>query len=476
MNLLAIFALLVHSYIYNPNDWLQLSALENVRNITADPFYVYLIYQDGIGLINKSSQKLERTVTQADRLPGGILLGAYDPETGVIWLLTKNLLVGYNPTTRGTFSFPHSMANATSLGIGPKFVYLATDQAAVRFSKQSYRFEPAPTMDPQTIWYGARSPYQPRRYIFLTPYYYTDQNFRHYSMVGLFEDNNTLWVATNGYGVFAYDLFTKIPRHYRFGPAAAQVLKIYSDPSGLWFTNPDYISFYNPKADTWSYFDLAVKPLSSLRITFVKPPVYDLIRRENLSSVVWQNGAYWLGTNDGLYSFEPKTEALQPELNTPVGIRKILAAGDSVFLATDRGLLLFSEKTKTYAEIKDPPGKLGFGVFDIAETHGKRFFTCSGGLVSLDTLGNWEFRQIPGMDLLSHPGPIAGAGTVLFVAVGPGLIIYDETRNDYQRLDPNPDFSFGTINALLADKDFLWLGTNTGIARFSYHSLFPGRP
>ncbi len=475
MNLLFIFSLLVNSYMYNPNDWLELPALSDARNVTVDPFYIYVIYGHDIAVVNKFDKKLARTATEADGLPVGIKLGAYDPETGVIWLLTPSLLVSYNPNTRGVYSFQHSLTNLTSLGVGPQYVYLATSQAALRFSKLLHQFEPVSTIDPQTIWYGARSPYKPRNYIFLTPYYYLDPNFRRYDIIALVEDQNTLWVTTNGYGIFAYDLFTKVPRHYRFGPAAAQVFKIFTDPTGLWLTNPDYISFYNPKADTWSYYDLAVQPLSSLQATLVKPPVYDLIRRGDLLSVVWKDSAYWLGTTDGLYFFEPKSEILIHELSANLSIDKLLVQGDSAFLASDRGLYLFHLKNLTLTEIKDPDGKVGFGVSDIAQTRDKLFFACSGGIVSLDTLGNWEFRQIPGMDLTNYPGAIAAFDNLLFVATGGGLIIFDEDKKSYQRVELSTGLLLDTINALAVDNDYLWIGTKNGISRFAYKVLFPAR-
>lgn len=457
-------------YIYNPQDWFNIPAMDYVKSISASPFAVYITTPGGIFVFDKLGRRFEKSITQMDGLPEDIELAGYDLETTSLWVISSEELANYNPLTRHLYKTPIPLKDATSLGIGEKFIYLTNGGKGVRIDKLSYKVEEVRSI-PSVIWYGKLSPYNPKDFLFLTPYYYLDDYLHRYEITSLYKDESTLWVGTDGYGVFAYDLTTKISQHYYFGPGEKEILRIFPAKDGLWFLHPSGLSYYNPASDTWAYFNTSKYRIFKPREILISPGVLRLLRNEGISTAVQDKSGFFIGTRYGVYLFDLSSNTLIKELETEGEVERILIERDTIFVATTYGLLIKDRREEKWIEMKDPTNKFGKGVFDIAEIMGNKFFGCLGGVVVWDTLNQWKFRMLPGGDLSKSVRSLASFKNYLFCGMDKGLWVFNEQTHNYERFTPEQGLLSNRINGIYAGPKSLWLATDKGISRLFYTAL-----
>ena len=459
--------LFIFLYIYNPQDWFNIPQMGYVKSISASPFSVYITTSDGIFVFDKSKRKFDRTITQVDGLPIDIELGGYDMETSSLWVVSDKELVNYNPLTRHLYRTPLPLKGVTSLGIGKGFVYLTNGQEIVRIDKLNYTVESAGSVS-GVEWYGKLSPYNPKDFLFLMPYYYLDDYLNRYEITSLYKDQSTLWVGTDGYGVFAYDLTTKISQHYFFGPGEREVLRIFPAKDGLWFLHPSGLSYYNPVKDSWAYFNTSRYRIFKPKNILISPQVLRLLRREGVYTAAQDKSGLFIGTGYGVYLFDSNSNTLIKELETKGEVEKIFIERDTIFVATTYGLLIKDRKDDRWVEVRDSTNKFGKGVYDITEIKGNRFFGCLGGVVVWDTLNKWKWMTLPGGDLSKPVYSLESFKDYLFCGLEKGLWVFNERTSHYQRFTSKEGLLSDKVNDMYAGPKSLWIATDRGISRVLY--------
>lgn len=467
---MGIFLILLAAYLYDPRDWLHLPPMARVVSITADPFYVYIICPDGVFAWDKGKERLSHTITRLDGIPEGLKLGGYDPETGRLWVLSQDRLTGYHPFTRSSYGTQNPLPEATSIGIGPSWLYLASRDKILKGDKQELRFIRVETVPAEVVWYGERSPYKAQDYLFLTPYHYTDEGFRRYEITCLYEEPRLLWVGTDGYGIFGYDLLTRGSRHLRFGPAQAQTELIYADDQGLWFLHPYHLSCYSPHLNTWSYYDRA-RPLYPQGKGLLSFNLWDLVRRGMLLSLTQDGPRGWVGSTDGLWLWDVNSGGLIRWAFQDTAVHKTLLVGDTLFVATEYGLWRTPPGGRPES-VKDPYNKLSFGVRNMARAGKNLYLATQSGVVVQDSAGSFKLLTLAGVDLIRPLRALAGYGRYLFLVPWCGrLILYDVEEDHYERLDLKYCLLSDEVTGLWADATYLWIATPKGLSRLNYHAI-----
>ena len=484
------------TYFYNPSDWLYYPPITEVRSISASPFSLYITTANGIFVMDKYYGNLTRTITTPDRISIPIKLAGYDPELGILWILSGNgnSLKGFYPRTQIHFNI--NLPNrVSSIGIADQYIYFdAPNNKIIRMNKTLLNFSPADSFPVNITWYGDRNTSQIRSYLFLTPYQYIDYEFNRYAITCFYKDFNRLWIGTNGYGVFSYNLSsTRMLDHYRFGLNKLSP-HIFGIDEDLWFENTDYprnLVRYNPTTDEWSYFNIKAGINPPYKSNFYSFKIFDLIRTEEITGIIQDSITYWLSTDQAFYLYNPKTPGLE-QVFLPGGhrlnnINTLYLNGSELLIGTDNSLLAYDKKTKKFSQVKDPDGTFNFGVFDIVRGTDKLYFACYGGVISFqinvprDSVNRsaWQRVVISGMSADTRINVLAYAPNTLFIGYANGIIVYNEPNGRYEFLYTQNGLLDNYIYDLYINNDsqnsqsqYLWISSASGLSRFQYDKIY----
>jgi ligand-binding sensor domain-containing protein len=191
--------------------------------------------------------------------------------------------------------------------------------------------------------------------------------------------------------------------------------------------------------------------------------VYSLMSRQGRITAGTRRGV--VRVNDSL-----RVERLVPRFVDPV--LAVFAAGDSVWLGTQRGLLLA------------PPGGE-----DAVRPAALASLSLQAPVVALGALGDtivaltrdqmqWRDPQTGAWTLGPNLSAILG-GLVAFAADGPGFWVAGDQGVAFARLTSPPIRPLragdlpGVANDLAVDAEFLWVATNAGLVRFRLDAVRP---
>ncbi|MCX8014875.1 MAG: hypothetical protein N2748_02540, partial [candidate division WOR-3 bacterium] len=336
---------------------------------------------DGIYVINKFKNRLERTLTSVDGLSIPIKLAGYDPETGALWILTvsqlgpfRNQLIQFFPNTniKHYIEIPF---RTNSIAIADRYVYFDSANVKIfRLDKKTLSYAVSKKIPKGIYWYGEKSLNNLRDYTFLAPYFYYDDYLNRYEITCLYQDPPKLYVGTKGFGVLIYDLnSTRLVNHYQFGLKNISK-KIWVTKEGIWFLTTGYppvLILYQPTLDKWQYYDSRIGYLASYQSELIGFHLLDLIRREELNNIVEDDNGFWLSTDQSLYFYQKSASDIErivlPDGRRLTDINTLYVNKNELLIGTDNGLLSYDKKTKKFFQLKDPGQDLDWGVFDIVQ-------------------------------------------------------------------------------------------------------------
>jgi len=492
----ACLLLNLFGYFYNPSDWLNFPPMSEIRSISTSPFDAYITVSNGIFVMDKYYGNLTRSITTSDGIAVPIKLAGYDPELGILWILSEDgsQLTGFYPRTQMCFNI-NLPFRANSIGIADQDLYFDISKPkTMRMDKRLLNFSQADSLPLTITWYGTRSNSQIRSYTFLTPYQYIDYEFNRYSITCVYTDFNRLWVGTNGYGVFVYNLSsTRMLNHYQFGLKTISS-KIIPTQEGLWFVNDDYprsFTRYDPTTDEWTYFNTKAGIPSPVKSSLYSLKLFDLIRTEEITNLVQDSNTYWISTNQSLYFYNPKSLTLEP-IFLPGGhrlnnIKTLFLNGSELLIGTDNNLLGYNKRTKKFSQVDDPDGSFNFGVSDIVRGNDKLYFACFGKVVSFpigiqhDSINqaSWQRVVITELGLDTRINALAYAPNTLFIGYAGGIIIYYEQSEKYEYFTTQNGLPDNYVYDLYIDQNqqsqqnqYLWIITPQGLSRFLYQKIY----
>lgn len=470
--LFAIFDF-ANSYVYKYEDWLNLPSVKTIHSITTDFSNVYIGTPDAIYIFDKSENQVIRTLTSSDGITGFIRICAYDRESGFLWVVADDRLIGFNPRTNFMITlYPDFFIR--SLGVNSSYLYFLTDGKPQRMQKFNRTFKTVNKLDTNLIWYGEKQSYNMTDYSFLVPYFYIDENIVRRNITIVFEDRKTLWVGADEYGILTYDLATKqqIAR-FQLGPNIGTIDNIFKVNQDLWFVGTTGFYEYLSQSNAWHYYLTPFGVIFSSSAILLQPKILDLRRIQGISSMVQEKNNFWIGSGDRIYLYDLKSNVLTPVFTFPVPIQKISLMDDGLFFIAKNELYQYQAKTKRIDTVADPYQKLAFGVFDIFTTSSRYYFSVYGGFLSLNRDGTWQHHIPPGIDLSIPFTSLAGFEDYLFIGTYNGLIAYNENTERYDYFTTKEGLLSNQINALYADSNYVWIASDRGISRFSYRRVLP---
>ncbi|MEO0085699.1 MAG: hypothetical protein ABIK37_03615 [candidate division WOR-3 bacterium] len=466
--------LLAFLSLYNPGQWLSFPSLDNIRCISFSNRDLYLAVPQGVCIVERRNFRLERTLTQADGLEGETRLCAWNPLRSSLFIATDGHLYEYLPGTGTVQELPAPFSQVKSIGITSSAVFFDTDKGLFQKHRVAPLFTEA--REPGVAeWFGERDSSRPQDFVFLAPYFVTDDQLQTHRILRVRADprSRRLFAAADNYGLLVYNISSGFSEaHVRFGPPGL-VRRIVEQDGRLWFLGDGRTASLD-SAGNWSYYYSGSGSFPVPGISLLLPQVLDLNRTRRLRAAVpADSGAMLFATDYGLYRLDPDFSLTQVfDLDRPV--YSLARLGDSILAGTDAGLYLVT--ADSLITVLDPSARFDFGVYDIARTSvGSTFFATLGGIVLRDSAGNWDRLLPPGTDLSRPVQALAAVGDHLFVGTPDGLSILEPDTRHFTPIDRSSGLPSSDITALFAGPRFLWIASPGMVTRLEYRPVLPHR-
>ena len=197
------------------------------------------------------------------------------------------------------------------------------------------------------------------------------------------EDN--LWIGSWGGGAIKYNHLTNTFIHYQPYSNGSQSLdsdriqNIFQDSQGdIWLGAADHGLYkFNSEQQNFSRYEYVTRALNPTSHLNSNTRIWDMAQTSE--------DAIWIGTNHGLTELSKNTTSFNHYLPKPelgiVGqnkIRTILPGEDNqLFLGTDKGILLFNQKTHKFTELKKDNGSNIGEVYSVIKTNFNQYWLTS---------------------------------------------------------------------------------------------------
>lgn len=323
----------------------------------------------------------------------------------------------------------------------------------------------------------------------------------------LVDNNNFLWIGTNGLGIGRANLIDQhatFKRRYLSDMAVNDVLiknKI------LWIagpaqseTQPEIIR-WNSKKNIWNYYKSGhtsaaifsdkinvIEQSSNKTIyfgtsqgMFAKPYrkdwkslLYTVLGDYTIFDIKSHNGQTFVGTDNGVFKIDDTTLSVtqvKRSVLLHVPVSKITLKGIHVYIGSDRGIFDYDQQNETITMLEMPTaistnyisalainkdslwfsGAFGIGVYNI-KTHAGRSFPL---------FNNNPFNTV---------SDIAITEFFVWFATDKGLLKYDPDRDYWYLYTTEDGLIDNRINHIDVQGDYLWLSTNRGLTRFRWYN------
>ncbi len=455
---------------FNPDHWQFFPSMDEVRCIATSPNEIHVAVPEGVYVLRRTDYRLRRTITSADGIRGRVRLAARNPARGELLIAAEEGLYRYVSATRTLAALDPPFRTVRSIGIADDGAYFVTESGLYRRRGAAPGFDKVQSAPERTTWYGGRDTLEPRDYPFLVPYFLTDDRLDQHpiTLVRPGHRNKKLFVAANRYGIDVYNINLGLrEKRIRLGPQSETIRRIARSQDKLWFISDNYATSLDAH-DNWEYHRTLTTDLPVPGIRVLLPRFAELRRREGINALLDGPNQTLVGTDRNLYSLGPTGE-LTSLFNFGRAVYGLARRGDSTLIATDVGLFVMTKDS--FAEILEPFDRTGLGVYSIAGSeNGTTWFGTIGGVLALDTTGEWNHITPPGFDLSQPVRNLAAANGLVFFEDGLGITVYDSEHNYYSRLDRTSGLPSVRVSALHADSSYLWIASPGIITRFDYQA------
>lgn len=448
---------------YNPFVWATYRECSSIYSIAMNMQEVYFATDGGILRFDRLQNRWLPPVTGSNGFPGKKAeLVAVDKTFNKLWVLSEQALSVYVPsishweTEIARTSLPARTIH--SIGFTQDSVYIAGNGAIYAALRGSLSWHRRTGTLPQGIaWYGEKAGISLNDYPFLTPYYATDPFFNKYAYTAAAIDNKDMWLGTDGYGVFHFNTFTWNGTHYLPGIANNRVEALFRDEEGFWIGG----SYGTGKG--FSHIDFS----TGVGEHFRAEDIYGIIS-DNVHAITGNERTVWFGTNEGLLRYE-KEQDLWKTYTISNGlpgsnVLSLQLKADTLFVGTDDGLGMLT------------PGRTEMVTMDEFDHVPITAFGLHDGRLLIGTDRGVFMRTDTSFDVIGDPDGDLGFGVsaiftdsaaLWFGTLRRGIDVYMPDSLSWHEFLPRTTFSGEYVFAIAGDRDFVWIGSEFGISRYS---------
>lgn len=460
------FLLFLIFTIYNEKLWINYLSFDTVLTITGNEKIVYVGTSYGILLFDAQKIKYLKTLTKFDGILENLKFVAYDREINSLWLVDNySTLMNYSPFTKKRESFKLSIV-PKAIGISKQFLYFIANGDTYQWDKKKKKLlKIEKTKDTAIFWYGEKKKYLPNNFLFLTPYYYMDENLDKYFYKELFLINRTLWVSANGYGILVFDIITKnLIKVFPFNSSLGKIKKILKFEENIWLISNDFFIKTADKISEWRFFKIKFNKFYEEKEPLLKYKFLEIFFKKPISNLANSKNSFACASENKVYLF--LENHLEPiEIQAPSQIENLYFLKDTLIILTDEGIFLFNYKTNIFLDFIEQPPETKFGVFSFLPIKNEWYFGLRGGLLIYKNQ-KWEKVIIPGGNLSIPIEELTNFDNYLITKLNNQIIFFDTKKRLFQFLNKEDGLIGENIYSLKVDNNKLWIAHEKGISLY----------
>lgn len=494
---------------YLPEDWVSYTDLRYITSIAVDLRFVYFGTRDGICVYDKLKERWGDPITTGDGLPTrNVDVVGIDVYTNNLLVSSGSNIYSYASTLEDWESYEMEGVGGsfTSIGVNAEYIWGEGPDLKIRFDKITRSWVPVDRFEDDIKWFGKRGEVDIKkpRYSFLAPFYIPGRHLERYDMTAAVEDGKILWVGTEGYGSFKYDLIDLTSTHLLMGVAGGGVDAMYLDEGTLWFggkaVDASAVTRWCETDSSWVYYDKENDVgLFSNRISVIVADskyvwlgtehgltrfdkkkgifktftVFDGLPRNEVTAELVHGDSLWVGTSYGLAVMDVSSSDFTRMTQLKVRINHLAVSNESLWVATSEGVFILDIQSGKWLQFKDPEGLLEVSTNYLLFDGGKIWFGTWRGLISFDMRSKtWKRFTYPVHLPDEKLRVLAADEKNLWVGTGSGVAHLRKDIGDWIKYDKRDGLIGEEVNAIVIHGDYVFFGTDEGVTRFYWNDPF----
>jgi ligand-binding sensor domain-containing protein len=486
MRKLVLFVLVFFSFtslsysadVFGEGIWTSFTMLRYVTSITQDDRFLYIGTTGGVSRYNKFEGNWELPFTTTDGLLDNWVRNiAYDPEENEIVV-------------------------KTSLGVSLYDLGLRRWSRGGTFPEKLSRNDTSSIEIPATIFMDFGYSLFPEGYV-------SFRNREYRKTAYLMDDfyNNIIWIGTWGLNIGKADLREMKLDMLKYGLYDSDVETICLDGDDIWMAGGAVgfqsrgITKYNPKNNTWEYFDKDnIYEFNGARINVIRADqrnvwfgTEDGLLRYNKTKNEWKKynifkgladdfvtalkideNFLFIGTKNGISFLNLKNDSLgtfPSNLVRKTYVEDLEADQTYLWAATDFGVFRMSKQTGDWFRFVTPDGILNGPARDIFKKGDELWFATRYGILQYNTItqkrGVFDSpTNYPGTDIFC----MAVDDSSIWAGTSNGVWRYQRSFQIWKHYGREDGLLHNDIQAMALDGDYVWFGTPLGLTRFYWNN------
>ena len=416
---------------YNPGDWVSYTNTRYITSIARGFNTVYFGTTGGILRYDIIREKWLDPLTVSDGMPENrVRRLAVDKLTDEIWVETPRSTSYYNRTFqewRDNEPFPADKIQQSNISVS---------DLPQLFTTMGYNY--------------------------FSQGYLVDKNLMQYPITQMLRDEPDIaWMGIWGLGAAKGDLRRDDLQLLRFGLFDADVTKLDRDGDEFWFLGgsagmPGTITHYNRSEDSWEYFE---------------PEREAGIISDQFYTLTHDDKYIWIGTELGLVRLDKDSKRFKSYSHFDgiygTQVLALLPITGNLMIGTDEGVSIFDfAHDSIYAATS--PNMKGRAIHAFALHDRTIYAGTQDGLFSLNWGGsNWQKESFGATNLNGAVNDLKVVDSLLYIAGDDGVIVVNLNDEGSKIYDRNTKFHNADLSVLLVYQGVIWVGGSDGLFKLN---------
>jgi ligand-binding sensor domain-containing protein len=467
---------------YYPGDWVSYTNTRYIRTIAVGFDYVYFGTTEGILIYDMGFNEWKDPITRSDDLDDqDIRMIAVEPDDSRIYVSTAS----------GAYMYETTFDQWSRIDAFP--MHLMDDNLDLISNFQKYM--------------------PPAGFHALSPNILEGPFLRDFPVVTAAEDQeNDIWIGTWGLGAGKIESYGIDLELLRYGLYTSNCHTMYRDGPLFYFGcrndlgTENALTIWNLADTTWQYFEaqydnnfssdkvndimragdyiylatdfglVRMNPGGGNFRSYTQP---GYLQTDLVLSLEYYNGDLFVGTDQGMYVLDAKTDSITYMGGTLVGASAILdifAYKGDLWIGSDNGAIRYDFSTNRFYRYSSAGGALLSMTYDIEpDPKDGLWFATEDAVIWMSDKFDEQLRIDVNTELNSyHPYKLVVGERFLWIATDYGVYRYDRMQHDFKHYTMEDGLIDNSVYDMFIEGDYLWMATAAGVTRFFWNNPMRG--